>query len=73
MGFYSDPDAQLVAGIAIAGYGLFVLANSLTKIEAVKKQWREKKGDVIYVFSFSAVAIILGSVLIARALDKYNL
>jgi hypothetical protein len=73
VGGYGVPNAQVVVGIAIAGYGLFVLVSSLLKIDAVKKQWREKKGDVVYVLTFSAAAIILGGILIVRGLDRYNL
>ncbi len=73
MGSYGEPNAQVVVGIAITGYGLYVLVKSLAKIDAVKKQWREKKSDVVYVFIFAAAAIILGGILIVRGLDRYNL
>ena len=67
-------DLNLVLGALALGYGVYSLYARKTspenfgKLEAMKKQWGDRAGTVVHVIAYTIAPILVGLVLIGRAL-----
>jgi len=66
----------MLLGAASIGFGFYTAIlrktspNKLGKLEAMKKYWGEKQGELIHVIGYSVIPIIIGLVIIANGLFK---
>ena len=67
---------RLVIGILAIGFGaysLFIRAKSPNspKLQAIKKQWGEQKGNMIHLVFYGFLPIILGGAMILKAFGVF--
>jgi hypothetical protein len=66
-----DPVTVLV-GVAAIGYGLYTAwarrakPEQFRKLEAMKRAWGERSGQLVHLVGYTVVPIVLGIVLVLR-------